>query len=260
MKKIVEGILKGFGMMEIATAKGIKFFLYSMIAVLMTVPVAYAHTVNGVTDGFGSNVIHACVRTSNSGRSKIFVGATGSCSNHYTAQHWSITGATGAAGTDGTNGVDGTNGTNGADGATGATGATGAAGATGATGATGAAGTNGTNGAAGATGATGATGAAGTNGTNGVSGYEIISGSTVSDASTDPKILTLLCSVSTKRVLGGGARVVVSNTADQKKILLYSSLPTVGATDGWSAEAVETAGVTNPWSIEGFVICATAAP
>ena len=72
--------------------------------------------------------------------------------------------------------------------------------------------------------------------------------------STAQKSQTALCTNASDVVLGGGARVDVNgNTGGgPRNVALSASYPISG---GWEAEAKETDGYNQAWSLEVYVIC-----
>ncbi|MBI3331665.1 collagen-like protein [Candidatus Peregrinibacteria bacterium] len=91
----------------------------------------------------------------------------------------------------------------------------------------------------------------GTDGTDGVSGWEKIMQSTASD-DTNPKNLSVGCTPG-KKILGGGA----STATNSGTILLQQSFPPDDSS--WRGDA-RTDGLSDPWSLTVYAICATVNP
>ena len=156
-------------------------------------------------------------------------------------------------------GPQGTPGPAGAQGPQGIPGPKGDTGAPGAAGPAGGPGPKGDTGAQGIPGSQGAPGAQGPAGTAGISGYEIVSDVSTFDSSS-ARQMSVFCPAG-KRVIGGGAQIFPS-LADPNRtiapVVLRTSLP--NGTDGWFAEAFETAAYPFEWDLTVNAICASVGP
>ena len=164
-------------------------------------------------------------------------------------------GATGAEGPAGPQGVPGDQGPAGDTGPAGPAGPQGDPGPAGPAGDTGPIGPTGPQGPAGDVGPQGDTGPAGQDGQDGISGWGIIS-STSESTTVSPKTLSAECP-SSKRIIGGGAKIDDPETADAA---LISSYP--DGENKWTAVAKGNDGgpPSGSWTLSVYAICADIIP